>query len=209
MEDTKDTVDCKEIECNNKRWDTKAKIVTIITSIVFGGAAIVFSALNLEKSRRDEARDSAAKCVEYFKTSLEISSKYTGTKSDLRSALQILMGECPQNEKIDVLVSLAKEPAQPGKPEPLPNADTVRGPEKWVALGFVNDDGNFTSTTGKKLEALTAGDTARATTEVNVRKKAADWNTPIATVKTGEIVVIEEVKRLKAGNLEQIWARIK
>jgi hypothetical protein len=129
----------------------------------------------------------------------------------LRGAFTVLLYGCPQSEKIDALVSLVKE-AAPDTKQPLPPASSsaVSGTEKWVALGFTDEaEGNFALESGKPFKLAVVGDKIHATTDVNVRKKAADWTTPIAIIKTGESAEIVELKQLKAGKLDQLWARIK
>lgn len=81
--------------------------------------------------------------------------------------------------------------------------------EGWVAVGFVGSDKSFSLPPGRDLTTLAAKDEIVALGPVNLRRKAADWTSPLAVVATGRRVeVLEAPKRLRAGDLEQVWAHV-
>jgi hypothetical protein len=90
----------------------------------------------------------------------------------------------------------------------IPGAPIVK--EGWVAVGFLPDDANFRFAGKKDLATLAAGDTITTIGEINLRKNAADWTRPLAVVPAGRRgMVLETPRRLPAGKLEQVWARVR
>lgn len=82
--------------------------------------------------------------------------------------------------------------------------------EGWVAVGFLDGDASFDIVSGHPLAALADKDVIVAKQPVNLRKKAADWTTPLAVLSTGQkATLVEPPKILKAGSLRQVWAHVR
>jgi hypothetical protein len=81
---------------------------------------------------------------------------------------------------------------------------------RWVAFRDVGDRASFFNdpATGRNKSAPVVGDFLIANRDINIRARPADWTGPKAVLKSGERIMILEIRSLPAGRHEQEWIRI-
>jgi len=182
--------------------DSLGKIFGIVATLAAGISGATISYAQYRKSVNDTCNANYSKLIEF-------SEKTTKKRSELKGAVATLLRDCYSNEDVDqllLLVSNKTDVVEPARPASS-NSDYVQ--EKWVAVGFLPKDFNFTVQGKTSVADVKANDTITAQTDVFLRRGVANWSNPIGVLKEGQDAVVAETRSVQAGNLTQIWARIK
>lgn len=180
-------------------------------------ATVLFGVLGATISFLTWKGNQDAYCISSVKTFIDVSRQaYLSLPSDhytnplmrrivrecgFKSAelIQLMGSGVDAEEKVDVHLQ---------SPADLQKAAALQ--QKWVALGIVGGDVNFSSDgPSSAITQWKKGDKLTALQDVNVRRSLANWSAPLAVVREGQHVTLaDNPVEVPDGDATQYWGRL-
>ncbi|MFG1414170.1 hypothetical protein V5G24_24050 [Xanthobacter sp. VTT E-85241] len=181
-------------------------IVAIIGTIAFG-------AINIWNEHKRY-------CVEQGKFLVTLHQERKLTSEDFERPSAIVKDVCSDRESIVALIESltssyrqslelagkAADAPQVAPVQPSTSAHTPQPIVSWVAVGYSNDESNFSFQNNQTPSSLKVGDVIRASTAVNARPAPAAWGRTNFILAGGQCFKVASLQTLPAGGLLQIWA---
>jgi hypothetical protein len=193
-------------------FKTAGLVIDIISKVLLGIAAAYFTYVTYQNSvatRLDAYENECTKNVSHLFD--YVFGKDMSSDTILGLVNQLVRPRCEgyagPNERtklVETLSSLTRSE----KIVPTAKPTTPPGPpDGWVAVGFVGtSDFNFTKVSGDSITDTSNLGTIKSKWQVNVRRKPADWQSPLSKLDAGDCFAVTETKLLDAGGQKQLWA---
>lgn len=194
-------------ESKGSKLETAGFVIDFFSKVLLGVAAAYFTYATYMNSVESECTKNVSHLFDFvFGKEISPDNINSAVSTLVKPTCEGFRTPEQRSKLVETLAGLSAVSKAPSVP--APNALPAPQDGNWVAVGYVGTpDFNFTTLDGKPIGSkLDPGAIIKSKWQVNVRRRPADWRSPLKILEGGDCFVVTSTTLLDAAGQKQLWA---